>query len=312
MAPERNSSSRNCTDWNPLAGASRWRNSRKSCGVIVSSTSTCETSTPSTTCARRSRCEAHHRSPREHRVPRRGEVVQQLLEPQLVDLVDGDEQQLVVGRRVGLGTLARQQPVELEVGAVGQQTAFLAEAHVACGRSRVGHPKSVVAARPVRHDGRMKVTHTATYDAPAADVYAMLTDPAFRQRAADASGVVSAEVTVEESGGGHVVTIDQVQPTEGVPAFAKKFAGDTTRAVVVETWTTPSAGHRVDRDAGPTDGDPGHLHARGARRPDHPDLRGRGQGQGAAHRRQAREARWRSSSSRAGTRSRPPAGVARG
>ena len=32
LAPERNSSSRNCTDWKPLAGASRCRNSRKSCG----------------------------------------------------------------------------------------------------------------------------------------------------------------------------------------------------------------------------------------------------------------------------------------
>jgi hypothetical protein len=87
----------------------------------------------------------------------------------------------------------------------------------------------------------MKVTHTATYDASAADVHAMLTDPVFRQRAADASGVVSAEVTVEAKDGGHVVTIDQVQPTEGVPAFAKKFAGETTRAVVVETWGSPTA-----------------------------------------------------------------------
>ena len=32
-------------------------------------------------------------------------LVQELLEPQLVDLVDGDEQQLVVGRRVGLEVL---------------------------------------------------------------------------------------------------------------------------------------------------------------------------------------------------------------
>jgi len=107
---------------------------------------------------------------------------------------------------------------------------------------------------PVRHDDPMKVTHTATYDAPLADVHAMLTDPAFRQRAADASGVVSAEVTVEASGGGQVVTIDQVQPTEGVPAFAKKFAGDTTRAVVTETWTSPSSGSvLIDTPGRPTE-----------------------------------------------------------
>ena len=52
LAPERNSSSRNCTDWKPLAGASRCRNSRKSCGVIVSSTSIWCTSTRSMTCTR--------------------------------------------------------------------------------------------------------------------------------------------------------------------------------------------------------------------------------------------------------------------
>jgi len=33
-----NSTSRNWTDWNPEAGVSSERNSRKSCGVIVSST----------------------------------------------------------------------------------------------------------------------------------------------------------------------------------------------------------------------------------------------------------------------------------
>jgi len=96
--------------------------------------------------------------------------------------------------------------------------------------------------RAVRHDDPMKVTHTATYDAPAADVYAMITDPDYREHASAATGTLSAEVTVEEAGGGHVVTIDQVQPTEGVPAFAKKFAGDTTRAILVETWSSPARG----------------------------------------------------------------------
>jgi uncharacterized protein YndB with AHSA1/START domain len=100
----------------------------------------------------------------------------------------------------------------------------------------------------------MKVTHTATYDAPLAEVYAMLTDPEFRRYAADATGVISAEVTVEPAGEGHVVTIDQVQPTEGVPSFAKKFAGETTRAVQVETWESPtSATLSVQTPGRPTD-----------------------------------------------------------
>ena len=100
----------------------------------------------------------------------------------------------------------------------------------------------------------MKVTHTATYDAPAAEVYAMLTDPAFRQKASEATGVLSVEVTVEPEGKGHVVTLDQVQPTEGVPSFAKKFAGDTTHVIAVESWSSPNeAALKVETPGRPTD-----------------------------------------------------------
>lgn len=88
----------------------------------------------------------------------------------------------------------------------------------------------------------MRFQHTATYDAAPAEVYAMLTDPAFRERAAQAQGVVSVEVTVTAAGEGCVVEIDQVQNTAGLPAIAKKIAGDTTRAVVKETWSSPAGG----------------------------------------------------------------------
>jgi hypothetical protein len=82
----------------------------------------------------------------------------------------------------------------------------------------------------------------------------MLTDPEFRRYAADATGVLSAEVTVEPSGDGHVVTIDQVQPTAGVPAFARRSAGETTRAVQVETWSSQGrATLTVQTPARPTD-----------------------------------------------------------
>jgi hypothetical protein len=87
----------------------------------------------------------------------------------------------------------------------------------------------------------MRLTHTATYDASAAEVHALLTDRAFREHAAQCTGVVSAVVDVVESDGVRVVRVDQVQPTAGVPAFARKFVGETTRAVQVETW------HSADR-----------------------------------------------------------------
>jgi hypothetical protein len=62
---------------------------------------------------------------REQRVAGRLELEQQLLEPELVDLMDGDEQQLVVGFSAAL--LGRQQSLEPEVGAVVEPATFLAE-----------------------------------------------------------------------------------------------------------------------------------------------------------------------------------------
>lgn len=96
----------------------------------------------------------------------------------------------------------------------------------------------------------MKVTHTATYSAPADEVRAMLLDPSFREYASLATGVLEVEASVEDTGEAHVVTIDQVQPTDGVPAFAKKFAGKTTRAIVTETWSSPENGTVTVRTPG--------------------------------------------------------------
>jgi hypothetical protein len=88
----------------------------------------------------------------------------------------------------------------------------------------------------------MKLRHEISYDAPLADVYAMLADPAFRKASADAMGVISADVAITRTSEGMRVVIDQVQPTEGVPGFARKFAGETTRAVQTEVWDSPTGG----------------------------------------------------------------------
>ena len=87
----------------------------------------------------------------------------------------------------------------------------------------------------------MKLRHEITYDAPLADVFAMLSDPVFRKRSAQVSmNVISSEVSIDRTGDGMTVHIDQVQPTEGVPKFAKKFAGETTRSVQTEEWSSTS------------------------------------------------------------------------
>lgn len=92
----------------------------------------------------------------------------------------------------------------------------------------------------------MRFQHTATYDASVADVFAMLTDPAWREKVGVAQGVVSSDVTVTPEGPegseGRRVVIDQVQDTAGLPAIAKKIVGDTTHAVVTEVWATPETG----------------------------------------------------------------------
>jgi hypothetical protein len=61
----------------------------------------------------------------EHRVARRLELEEQLLEPELVDLVNRDEEQLVV--RLGESPLGRQESPESEVGALIEATTFLPE-----------------------------------------------------------------------------------------------------------------------------------------------------------------------------------------
>jgi len=91
----------------------------------------------------------------------------------------------------------------------------------------------------------MRFQHTTTYDASVEDVFAMLTDTAWREKVGVAQGVVSSTVTVTPEGAdgaGRRVVIDQVQNTAGLPAIAKRIAGDTTRAVVTEVWASPTTG----------------------------------------------------------------------
>ncbi|MBJ7357625.1 DUF2505 domain-containing protein [Nocardioides sp.] len=80
-------------------------------------------------------------------------------------------------------------------------------------------------------------SHDLTYDAPLADVDAMLMDPGFRERACEAQGAVRMSVSITEEPGGVTVVVDQVQTSDGIPGFAKKFVGDEINLVQTETWT---------------------------------------------------------------------------
>jgi uncharacterized protein YndB with AHSA1/START domain len=88
----------------------------------------------------------------------------------------------------------------------------------------------------------MDFRHELSYDAPPGQVFEMLADPAFREKVCRAMDVVSVEVSLDRSGAGFTLVCDQVQKTTGLPSFARKFAGDTTRAVQKETWPDASGG----------------------------------------------------------------------
>ena len=87
-----------------------------------------------------------------------------------------------------------------------------------------------------------RLVHELTYDAPMADVAAMLADPSFREEVCDHQGVVRHLVSIDADDAGMSVTIDQVQEAHGIPSFAKKFVGDEINIVQEETWTTPDEG----------------------------------------------------------------------
>ena len=91
----------------------------------------------------------------------------------------------------------------------------------------------------------MKFRHALSYDAPPEAVFAMLSDPAFRERVAAAQGVVSSDVRLTPSGSGFDLDMDQVQNTAGLPAIAKKIAGDTTEVRLEERWADASGGTLV-------------------------------------------------------------------
>jgi hypothetical protein len=83
---------------------------------------------------------------------------------------------------------------------------------------------------------RMRFSHDLVYDATPEAVAAMLADPAFREQVCQALHVLRHDVSLQGAGAGMSVVVDQTQPAQGVPSFAKKFVGDEIRIVQRETW----------------------------------------------------------------------------
>lgn len=100
-----------------------------------------------------------------------------------------------------------------------------------------------------------RLTHELSYDAPLAQVAAMLRDPAFRDRVCARQRVLSHEVTITEDGDRADVQVERLQAVEGVPAVAAKVVGDEITIVHRELWHDLTSG---DYTVG-IPGKPGHI-----------------------------------------------------
>jgi hypothetical protein len=98
----------------------------------------------------------------------------------------------------------------------------------------------------------MRLRHELAYDAPPADVLAMLADPLFWDKVADATGALSSAATVNTEGATTRIVVDQQQAVTGVPSFAKKFVGDSTRAITTQVWQGRDATVQVETPGKPT------------------------------------------------------------
>jgi len=84
-------------------------------------------------------------------------------------------------------------------------------------------------------------SHELTYDAPLADVAAMLADPAFREKVCDAQHAISRTVAITGTTESGSVAIDYSQAAAGIPSFARKIVGDTIDIVQREQWSAHRA-----------------------------------------------------------------------
>lgn len=88
----------------------------------------------------------------------------------------------------------------------------------------------------------MKINESLTYDgASVEDVYAIITDEAFRIETCTDQGALEYDVQVEpNSSGGDTVTVVRTMPAE-MPDFIKKLTGQTVKAKQVEVWSAADA-----------------------------------------------------------------------
>ena len=104
----------------------------------------------------------------------------------------------------------------------------------------------------------MKFERVHEYPAPAADVLAMLLDPAFREAVCASQEARDHSVSVTAGAPPATVEVRQRQDASGVPSAARKVVGDSVETIQREEWE--SAGRAKLEVTIP--GKPGHLRGR--------------------------------------------------
>lgn len=81
----------------------------------------------------------------------------------------------------------------------------------------------------------MRLSERRTYQAAPDRVWAILTDPAYREEVCAATGALSYDVDIDAGYGGGTVRVSRVLPAPGHKAV-RKLVGDTVTVEQTETW----------------------------------------------------------------------------
>ncbi|MDN4474928.1 DUF2505 domain-containing protein [Demequina sp. SYSU T00192] len=107
----------------------------------------------------------------------------------------------------------------------------------------------------------MKITHAHRFDAPLAEVWAMLTDVSFGHARAASMGTEAQDVDVDErEDGSFAITLRADVPTSSIPSEFRAFLGRDLAVTYTEVWEPPAgADDRVGTFAVEIAGAPGHV-----------------------------------------------------
>jgi uncharacterized protein YndB with AHSA1/START domain len=94
----------------------------------------------------------------------------------------------------------------------------------------------------------MELKLSASYDATPEEVFAIVTDPTFREQACEKTRALSYDVEVTEFAGDIVVRVRREMSSGEVPDIARKFVGQTLTLVQTETWGPAKADGSRDAD----------------------------------------------------------------